>query len=91
MPGNLKVPLNRYVPTEMTPANELQTSVWLNDLYSHLLMGASDARKIDTATLHSLANEGRIQTAADAVTYKLVDALKYDDELKDAIKAQTED
>jgi protease-4 len=84
--GKFKSATEPLRATEMTPANELQTSVWLNDLYSHLLMGASTARKIDTATLHSLANEGRIQTAADAVTYKLIDALKYDDELKDAIK-----
>jgi protease IV len=84
--GKFKSATEPLRATEMTPANELQTSVWLNDLYSHLLMGASVARKIDTATLHSLANEGKIQTAADAVTYKLIDALKYDDELKDAIK-----
>jgi protease IV len=84
--GKFKSATEPLRATEMTPANELQTSIWLTDLYSHMLMGASATRKIDTATLHGLANEGKIQTAADAVTYKLIDALKYDDELKDAIK-----
>jgi protease-4 len=84
--GKFKSATEPLRATEMTPANELQTSVWLNDLYSHMLQGTSVTRKIDTATLHHLANEGKIQTGADAVTYKLIDALKYDDELKDGIK-----
>jgi protease-4 len=71
---------------KMTPENQLQTSVWLNDLYSDFLVQTAAARKIDTATLHQLANEGKIQTAKDAVNYKLVDGLKYDDEIKDEIK-----
>jgi protease-4 len=72
----------------MTPENQLQTSVWLNDLYSDLLLKTAEVRKIDTATLHQLANEAKIQNANDAVNYKLVDALKYDDEVKDEIKSK---
>ena len=73
---------------KMTPENQLQTSVWLNDLYNQFLLNAAATRKIDTATLHRLANEAKIQTAADAVNYKLIDALKYDDEVKDEIKSK---
>src|SRR5438045_6769389 len=60
--------------------------VWLNDLYNHFLLAASSSRKIDTGTLHQLANEGKIQTPQDAVDNKLVDGLKYDDQVKDEIK-----
>lgn len=73
---------------KMTPENRLQTSVWLNDLYNDFLIKASEARKIDTASLHQLANEGKIQNAKDAADYKLVDGLKYDDEVKDEIKSR---
>ena len=73
---------------KMTPENELQTAVWLNDLYNDLLLKTSEVRKIDTAALHQLANEAKIQNAKDAVDYKLVDALKYDDELKDEMKTK---
>jgi protease-4 len=72
----------------MTPENQLQTSVWLNDLYSDFLLKTAEVRKIDTATLHQLANEAKIQNANDAVNYKLVDGLKYDDEVKDEIKSK---
>ena len=73
---------------KMTPENKLQTTVWLNDLYSDFLLKGFETRKIDTATLHQLANEGKIQNAKDAVDYKLADGLRYDDEVKDEIKAK---
>ncbi len=73
---------------KMTPENQLQTSVWLNDLYNGLLIRTADARKTDTATLHEIANSAKIQVAKDAVDYKLIDALKYDDEVKDEIKTK---
>jgi protease-4 len=38
--------------------------------------------------LHRLANEGKIQTPQDAVDNKLVDGIKYDDEVKDEIKSK---
>ncbi len=73
---------------KMSPENKLQTSTWLNDLYSHFLENTAAARKTDTATLRELANTAAIQFAKDAVTHKLVDGLKYDDELKDIIKGK---
>lgn len=73
---------------KMTPENRLQTSVWLNDLYAGFLVKTAETRNIDTATLHRMADEGKIQQAKDAVTYKLVDTTKYDDEVKDEIKSR---
>lgn len=73
---------------QMTPENKLQTSVWLNDLYNDLLLKTADARDVDTATLHRLANESAIQTPADALANKLIDGVKYDDEVKDEIKTR---
>ncbi len=68
--------------TKMTEANRLQTAVWLGDLYASFLRTTSNTRNIDSATLHELAINGKVQTAADALQYKLVDGLKYDDEVK---------
>ncbi|MDB5193216.1 MAG: sppA [Segetibacter sp.] len=75
-------PLREY---KMTEANKLQTSVYLNDLYSQVLLTAADKSKSDTATLHQLANTNALQTAEDAVRFKLLDAVKYDDEVKSEI------
>jgi len=73
---------------KMTDANKLQTTVWLNDIYNELLLKTADERKIDTASLKALANAGKVQTPEDAVKYKLIDGVKYDDEVKDEIKKQ---
>lgn len=72
--------------TQMTPENKLQTSVWLNDLYDNFLITTSVARNIDTALLRSLAMKSTIQKPEDAITYKLIDGLKYDDEIRTEIK-----
>jgi protease-4 len=84
--GKFKSATEPFRTDKMTPENKLQTTVWLNDLYDHFLSTVSSARNIDTATLHRLANEGKIQIAGDAFANKLVDGLKYDDEVKDEIK-----
>jgi protease-4 len=75
-------PLRAY---QMTEPNRLQTSVYLNDLYSRILLSAAEKSKSDTAQLHGLANTGAVQTASEAVKYKLIDGLKYDDEVKNEI------
>ena len=68
--------------TQMTDANRLQTTVWLNDIYNNLLVRTAEARNTDTARLHQLANTGAVQTPNDALKYNLVDGLKYDDQVK---------
>lgn len=84
--GKFKSATEPFRTDRMTDENKLQTSVWLADLYSHFLLKTAEQRKIDTARLHQLANEGRIQTPKDALDNKLIDDLKYDDEVKDEIK-----
>ena len=84
--GKFKSATEPFRTDKMTPENKLQTAVWLGDLYSHFLQKTADSRKVDTATLHQLANEGSIQTPQDAVDNNLIDGVKYDDEVRDIIK-----
>jgi protease-4 len=83
--GKFKSATEPFRETAMTDANRLQLSVMMGDMYGRLLQQTAETRKLDTATLHQYANEYRIQYAADAVTYKLIDGLKYDDEVKNEI------
>jgi protease-4 len=80
--GKFKSATEPLRATQMTDANRLQTTVWLNDIYNNLLTRTADARHTDTATLHQLANTGAIQTANDALKYNLVDGLRYDDQVR---------
>lgn len=83
--GKFKSATEPLRETQMTEANRLQTSVWLGDLYNQFLYQTAAARNLDTALIRSLAVEGKIQTAADAVKYNLIDGLKYDDQVKNEI------
>lgn len=84
--GKFKSATEPLRETQMTAANRLQTSVWLGDLYTDFLHTAAIARKLDTAQLRALAVQGSIQTPQDALQNKLVDGLKYDDEVKREIQ-----
>lgn len=72
----------------MTDANRLQLTELLNDFYNRLLNSTAAARHLDTAILRKCVNESRIRQASDALEYKLVDGLKYDDEVKDELRGK---
>lgn len=84
--GKFKSATEPFRTDKMSPENRIQTTEWLGDLYRHFLWRISQSRGIDTATLHRLANTGAIQTTQDAVNNKLIDGVKYDDQVKDEIK-----
>jgi len=86
--GKFKSATEPFREEKMTEPNRIQTREILEDIYSHFLLKIADARKIDTAALRDLAENNSIQFANDAFRYKLVDGLRYDDEVKDEIKAK---
>lgn len=87
--GKFKSATEPLRETQMTDANRIQTSQFLGELYGHFLTGIGTARNIDTAALHGYANENMIQEPNDALKYKLVDGLKYDDEITAELKSKT--
>ncbi|PSL46423.1 protease-4 [Chitinophaga niastensis] len=86
--GKFKSATEPLRETQMTAANRIQTTQFLGELYGNFLQGISKARNVDTATLHGYANENLIQEAADALKYKLVDGLRYDDEVVNELKTK---
>ncbi len=84
--GQYKSATEPFRETQMTEPNRVQLTELLHDLYAQFLTKTATERRIDTATLHRLANEQTIQFASDALKHGLVDGLKYDDEVKNEIK-----
>lgn len=76
-------PLREY---KMSDANRIQTTSFLNELYGDFLVKVGEARKIDTASLHRYANEALVYEPSDAERLKLIDGLRYDDQIMDEIK-----
>jgi protease-4 len=83
--GKFKSATEPFRYTEMSPANKLQTSVWLNGVYDNFINGVALQRNINADSLKSWSNEGKIQSAFDAQQKHLLDGLYYDDQVKKLI------
>lgn len=70
----------------MTEANRLQMTELLGDFYNRLLYTTAEARGLDTVQLRKCVNDHLVQYPGDALRYKLVDGLLYDDEVKEEIR-----
>src|ERR1700744_703956 len=87
--GTYKSAVEPYFLTKMSDANRLQVTSYLGSLYDHFLTGIGKSRNINKDTLANYANELRIREPEDALKYKLVDGLKYKDEILDELKQRT--
>ena len=84
--GKFKSATEPFRDDKMSEPNRLQTRELLDYIYKNLLVKTAKVRGIDTATLHSYADQLMIRTASDAVRYKLIDGIKYDDEVQGEMK-----
>lgn len=84
--GKFKSATEIFRTEKMTPENRLQTMEWLGDIYKYMLAQTAQTRGVDTVALQQLANTAAIQKPEDAVTAKLIDGVRYDDEIRNDIK-----
>ena len=87
--GTYKSAVEPLILTKMSDANRLQVTSYLGSLYDHFLTGISKSRGINKDTLYNYADQMRVQFPEDALKLKLVDGLKYKDEILDELKKRT--
>ncbi|WP_184541668.1 signal peptide peptidase SppA [Mucilaginibacter sp. FT3.2] len=87
--GTYKSAVEPFFLTKMSDPNRLQVTSYLGSLYDHFLIGISKSRGINKDSLFNYANNGRVQFPEDAVRFKLLDGLKYKDEILDEIRKRT--
>ena len=86
--GKFKSATEPFRETEMTAPNRLQSQELLNEIYNEFLLQIATARKLDTAVLKQYADSNALQFASAAMQRKMVDGLKYDDEVKDEMRSR---
>ena len=87
--GTYKSAVEPFFLTKMSDANRMQVNSYLGSMYDHFLTGISESRKISKDSLFALANNLSVQFPEDALKFKLVDGLKYRDEVLDELKERT--
>ena len=85
--GNYKSAVEPFINDKMSDYNRTQVTAYLGGLYHTFLEGVSQSRNIPKDSLYAYANTYRIKQPKDAVSYKMVDGLKYKDEVIDELKS----
>ena len=84
--GKFKSAIEPFMLDKMSEANRAQVETYLGSLWNHMITGISKSRAITINEINAMANDLLIRTPEDAVKYKLVDELKYEDEVFSTIK-----
>ncbi|MDR2520544.1 MAG: signal peptide peptidase SppA [Bacteroidales bacterium OttesenSCG-928-I14] len=85
--GIYKSAVEPYTSNKMSSFNRNQTYNLLSDIWTTLLIGISKSRKISIYKLNKYADKCLAFSDPDSiVSYKLIDGLKYDDEIEFLLK-----
>lgn len=87
--GKFKSAVEPFILEKMSDSNREQMNLILNTAWSSMLKDISESRKISITELNSIADDIKIQTAADAVKFGFVDKVMYKDEVLDELKTLT--
>lgn len=86
--GKFKSATEPFRRSDMTAANRKQVTEFVSGMYDQFLDAVAESRSLKSAELFSIADNAKIRTAQHAVDFKLVDALKYKDEVLDELHKQ---
>jgi protease-4 len=87
--GTFKSAVEPFILDKMSDANRLQTTALLASLYNHVTLGIAQSRRIAQDSVIAIADGLKSRSPQDALNYKLVDGLKYKDQILDELKEKT--
>lgn len=88
--GKFKAAVEPFLLEKMSDENRLQTETYLNSIWNELLADVSESRKLSIEQLNTIADSVASFRRADfALEKKLVDRLKYKDQVIDDLKKLT--
>lgn len=84
--GNFKSAVEPFIADKMSDYNREQVTAYVGGLYNVFLDGIAETRKLPVDSLRNWANLYTIQQPTDALRLKMIDGLRYKDELLDELK-----
>lgn len=84
--GNYKSAVEPFILDKMSDYNRKQVTAYVGGLYNTFLTDIAQSRNIQKDSLYSIADNYKVQQPQDAVNFKMVDALKYKDQILEELK-----
>ncbi len=84
--GNYKSAVEPFILDKMSDYNRKQVTAYVGGLYNTFLTDIANSRDIKKDSLYVIADQYRIQQPQDALNYKMVDGLKYKDQILEELK-----
>ncbi len=86
--GKYKGAVEPFIQTSLSEPNRQQIKVYVDESFGYHIKSICKSRNIDSQNLADIANKFLARTASKALEYKLVDGLKYQDEVEEEIKTK---
>lgn len=83
--GKYKSAVEPFIQNKMSDANREQVSEYVFSLFGYCMKNIAVSRKLDSAYVAETANLFKARNAKLALQYKLIDALKYEDEAENEL------
>jgi len=84
--GNYKSAVEPFILDKMSDYNRKQVTAYVGGLYNTFLTDIAQTRDVLKDSLYTIADNYKVRTPEDAVNFKLVDALKYKDQILEELK-----
>ncbi len=84
--GKFKSAVEPFITDRMSEENREQIMTYVSSIWDHILAGISEARGISTADLNKYADHLMIRDAQGAFDYKMIDGVKFYDEVLAELK-----
>ena len=86
--GKYKTATEPFRTDRMSDANKVMTSQLINNIQDFYVKNIASSRNLEISMVDSIADNLLIQTAFDAVMYKMIDNIYYEDQVLNEIKTR---
>ncbi len=88
--GTFKSAIEPYILNKMSPENRTQMETYINSIWGTMVADIAEERNLSIDSLNMFATDLSAMMAEDALANRMVDGLKYEDEVEDILREKLE-
>ncbi|MBL0342128.1 MAG: signal peptide peptidase SppA [Bacteroidetes bacterium] len=87
--GKFKSAIEPFILDKMSDENREQLSTYVNAFWNHFVAGIAESRQLSQNEIRTLADSMLLQTAEDALKFKMIDHIGFKDEFYSLLRKKT--